>query len=651
MRLIQQPADAEELILKLLSLPALLDLVKGFDPGLHAKELTGRSLRDESRIQAVNRARIADVWSKTDRWIDVPSGLDFLDAYLQQAKPRPWDLTLAYLWDGEKYTSTTTERYELPSADDELSCQELIRGLAKAWGLAGDAGPRGRHYTMILIRGGYAWSCYTRATAVERMIANGELSAPLVVGMGAERMPKQESEEAFMVRAIQGHPAALTEAQLLRDALERVFGITDWEPGPEGLDSCQVRPELTVLVPNRETEDGHVSPGERLHRFLCHNGADIAEAVDVKVLQVTCPPYRLLRHLELLRACQAAGLDWKIETIGVDPNIADIAENVDPIFPYYVPRIEGRTLNLLNEIDAALVGMSRTLNLGYIAPTAICSDSAQVEPSATIRDAAQVLDRARIFDGARISGNAMVSGDAFVSGRTTITDHAVVTDQAEVTGNVRIENVAMIGDKARVYGNQRRRKVTVGGSTKVSDEATVTGNAHVSCQQVSGRSWVFGNAWLGGSAQVRDDALVTENARVQGRARILEEARIYDRAVVDGAATVGGMAEVCGDAHVGGLAYVNGRANIAQSHHVQVATLPSGLTVTVFRASIGPNGGEYEANRVFVKDAHQPGGGQVIDPGVLDDVEERAIATMEELVLAPARRAPTPFGKETTLDS
>lgn len=625
-RFVQQPAEAEELILRLLSSPALGELLRGFVPSRHARELHSPN-QDEPKQQAATRQVIARAWATMDPWDGVCNGWAFLDSYMQQPK-RPWDLV-------HIAGSGALERYCLPSAGVHLSCGELVRRLAADWGLAGDTRPVGKHYNMILIRGGYAWSCFMRATAVARMISSDTLRTPLVVGIGSQRLPERGSAEAAFVEEYLMQRISLTEAQILGEALRQAFVIDQWRVGePEGLD-CGRFNDVRVVVPARNAEDGR---GERLHAFLERHAANLLDAADVRVLQVTCPPYRLLRHLELLRACQLAGLDWKVETVGIDGAVA--AEQVDPLFANFVsPFLNLSPLNLMNEVDAALVEMSRTVNAGFVAPSTVCSEDATIDASATVRDLAQILGRARVLDGARVSGSAEVSGDAVVSGRTTVTGHAWVRGQAKVTGNVRVEGFAVIEGEAEVNGNQRRKKVTITGSARVCERATVSGNAHVACQQVGGQSWIYGDAWLGGSAQVGGGAMVAGRARVLGRARVEGEASVHGDAVIDGAATVTGRALICGDAHVGGQAYVDGRADIQQRHHVQVATLPCGLTVTVFRVSSSEGEG-FEARRVFVQHelrgvgSSRLGQPRVVDPGRLDEVEERAVKLMEELVLA-----------------
>lgn len=129
---------------------------------------------------------------------------------------------------------------------------------------------------------------------------------------------------------------------------------------------------------------------------------------------------------------------------------------------------------------------------GWVANTAIVSDSCYVGPYA------QVYGKARVTDNAKIDGYAKVFGDARVM------------NEAKVYGEAKVYQNALISGRARVSGNAK-----VYGNSIVTDD-----------------SLVFENAQVYENARIRNFSEVHGNSIVKNDANVVENSKIYDNCIV-----------------------------------------------------------------------------------------------------------------------
>lgn len=159
------------------------------------------------------------------------------------------------------------------------------------------------------------------------------------------------------------------------------------------------------------------------------------------------------------------------------------------------------------------------------------SERAWVSCEACVYGNARVRENAYVGGGARVYENATVYGDAYVA------DSASVYDRAKISGNARVYGFAHVCGTSNVFG-----------SAKVARESIVSGSASVhGIAMVCDKARIFGNANVYGSANVYG------NARVYGDAQVYGSSLIYGSAKVLGDASVCGFAEICEDAEVSSM--------------------------------------------------------------------------------------------------
>jgi hypothetical protein len=131
---------------------------------------------------------------------------------------------------------------------------------------------------------------------------------------------------------------------------------------------------------------------------------------------------------------------------------------------------------------------------GWVATTAKVASTAYVGPNAQVLGYANVTGKARIEDyaivqdRAQISGNAKVRNWAVVAGNSTVAENAVVEERARLRAGTNIRNNAIITGSAQVL------------------ESTITGNAVVKDLAFLWGVTLSGTAVLGGNSEHFNDA-------------------------------------------------------------------------------------------------------------------------------------------------
>ncbi len=210
----------------------------------------------------------------------------------------------------------------------------LVRGLARDWGMVGPL-PASGPYGAAVVLGGTLASTLNRSASAAAMLAAGEVSFPLVIGLASQRpLTGSERRQAAALGAI-----GSTEADIMAYGLASAFGADPggWR-GEDGLWQ-QVREDglrLAVTQVPLRPDGSRPNTGESFDWLLRTDLLDVGAGL----LCVTTPLYWIQNHINLLTRLPLAGTD--LVTAGGTADVAAVAQ----------PRYLGQ--HLLQEIKAAI---------------------------------------------------------------------------------------------------------------------------------------------------------------------------------------------------------------------------------------------------------------------------------------------------------
>ena len=228
------------------------------------------------------------------------------------------------------------ERDRIPTSVELLPepVAGLVRGLAQDWGMVGPLPAAGSFGAAVLL-GGTLPSTLNRAAAAAAMLAAGEASFPLVVGLASQRpLTGAERRQALVLGADGG-----TEADIMAFGLAGGFVVD--RGGWRGDDAMQeqVRDDGLRLAVTRvplRPDGSRPNTGESFDWLVRTHLLDVGAGL----LCVTTPLYWIQNHVNLLTRLPAQGT--VLVTAGGTADVAGVAQ----------PRYLGQ--HYLQEIKAAI---------------------------------------------------------------------------------------------------------------------------------------------------------------------------------------------------------------------------------------------------------------------------------------------------------
>ncbi|MEV4825642.1 hypothetical protein [Micromonospora sp. NPDC049274] len=206
----------------------------------------------------------------------------------------------------------------------------LVLDAATALGMARATPPARSAYAHLVVLGGLAHACVRRVAYASHLLRTGLRVTGEVAVLGSFR-PLSEWERATLADA--GLPPDETEVDVLDTAVRQVFGVTapaeqagvdaghphhSWSSRtyrPRGLPAVRV-----LAAPSSEPHRRRAHTADT-QRFWAEH---VRLAPDDEVLMVTAPIYVPFQHCDALRTL-AVPYGCRIETVGVDPTLADLA--------------------------------------------------------------------------------------------------------------------------------------------------------------------------------------------------------------------------------------------------------------------------------------------------------------------------------------
>ncbi|MFF0154921.1 hypothetical protein [Micromonospora sp. NPDC005203] len=250
---------------------------------------------------------------------DWPTGdLDEVLRFLDDFSARHWDFR------GGR------ERPDAREPDLDPATAALVLEAAAALGLIHPMPPTRPAYAHLVVLGGLAHACVRRVGYAAHLLRAGLPVSGEVAVLGSFR-PLSEWERRTLADA--GLPADDTEVDVLDTAVRRVFGVADpaeqagvdaghphhsWSSRtyrPDGL------PPIRVLAAPSSEPDRRRAHTADTQRFWAGH---VRLAPGDEVLMVTAPIYVPFQHSDALRTL-ALPYGCGIETVGVDPTLADLA--------------------------------------------------------------------------------------------------------------------------------------------------------------------------------------------------------------------------------------------------------------------------------------------------------------------------------------
>ncbi|MEU4554461.1 hypothetical protein [Micromonospora violae] len=222
------------------------------------------------------------------------------------------------------------ERPDAREPDLDPATATLVLDAAAALGLIRPVPPARSAYAHLVVLGGLAHACVRRVGYAAHLLRAGLPVRGEVAVLGSFR-PLSDWERRTLADA--GLPADETEVDVLDTAVRRVFDVTapaEWDGvdtdhphhswssrtyRPDGL------PPIRVLAAPSSEPDHRRAHTADTQRFWAGH-VQLAPGDDV--LMITAPIYVPFQHCDALRTL-AVPYGCAIETVGVDPALADLA--------------------------------------------------------------------------------------------------------------------------------------------------------------------------------------------------------------------------------------------------------------------------------------------------------------------------------------
>ncbi|MET7376877.1 hypothetical protein [Micromonospora arida] len=250
---------------------------------------------------------------------DWPAGdLAAVLAWLDDFSARHWDFRQG------------RERPEAREPAFDARTAEVVLDAAAALGMVRPVPPSRPAYAHLVVLGGLAHACVRRVAHAAHLLRTGLRVSGEVAVLGSFR-PLSDWERRTLAHA--GLPAEDTEVDVLDSAVRQVFGVTA-PAEQDGVDAGHPHhswssrtyrpaglPAVRVLA----------APSSEPHRRRAHTAdtqrfwaGHVQLAPGDAVLLVTAPIYVPFQHCDALRTL-AVPYGCEIETVGVDPTLADLA--------------------------------------------------------------------------------------------------------------------------------------------------------------------------------------------------------------------------------------------------------------------------------------------------------------------------------------
>ncbi|MFF4875561.1 hypothetical protein [Micromonospora sp. NPDC000668] len=227
------------------------------------------------------------------------------------------------------------ERPDAREPDLDAGTVELVRAAAAALGLVRPVAPVRSAYAHLVVLGGLAHACLRRVAYAAHLLRRGLRVTGEVAVLGSFR-PLSDLEHRTLAAA--GVPGCETEVDALDAAVRLAFGVT--APAQEdGVDAGHVHhswssrtylpaalPPVRVLAaPSSEPQRRRAHTADTQRFWAGH----VRLAPGDAVLLVTAPIYVPFQHCDALRTL-AVPYRCGIDTVGVDPTLADLARLPEP---------------------------------------------------------------------------------------------------------------------------------------------------------------------------------------------------------------------------------------------------------------------------------------------------------------------------------
>jgi hypothetical protein len=222
------------------------------------------------------------------------------------------------------------ERPDAREPDLDPATAALVLDAAAALGLIHPVPPARDAYAHLVVLGGLAHACVRRVAYAAHLLRAGLRVTGEVAVLGSFR-PLSDWERRTLADA--GLPPDETEVDVLDTAVRQVFGVTapieqdgvdaghphhSWSSRtyrPAGLPPVRV-----LAAPSREPDRRRAHTADTQRFWAGH----VRLAPGDETLMVTAPIYVPFQHCDALRTL-AVPYGCAIETVGVDPTLADLA--------------------------------------------------------------------------------------------------------------------------------------------------------------------------------------------------------------------------------------------------------------------------------------------------------------------------------------
>ncbi len=227
------------------------------------------------------------------------------------------------------------ERPDAREPDLDPGTAELVRAVATALGLVRPVPPARPAYAHLVVLGGLAHACLRRVAYAAHLLHTGLRVHGEVAMLGSFR-PLSDWERRTLADA--GLPADETEVDVLDTAVRRVFGVPA-AVERDGVDaghphqswssrtyrSAGLPPVRVLAAPSSEPQRRRAHTADTQRFWAGH----VQLAPGDAVLMVTAPIYVPFQHCDALRTL-AVPYGCGIDTVGVDPTIADLTRLPEP---------------------------------------------------------------------------------------------------------------------------------------------------------------------------------------------------------------------------------------------------------------------------------------------------------------------------------
>lgn len=218
-----------------------------------------------------------------------------------------------------------------------------------------------------------------------------------------------------------------------------------------------------------------------------------------------------------------------------------------------VDGVQKTSSKTLIRVSHARIGFAKALALFFpepqftpgIHPTAVVSETAQIDPSAHIGPHCVVAERVKIGANAVLEGLAHIGSDVSIGAETRIYPNVTIYPRTQIGARVRVHAAAVIGSDGfgYVFDNGAHRKIPQIGNVIIKDDAEIGAGVTID-RGALGATEIGTGAKIDNLVQIAHNVIVGDHCIVVAQAGIAGSSKIGPYTVIAGQVGIAGHLKI-----------------------------------------------------------------------------------------------------------